>query len=151
MKCQYELIRIIFNEFINLIFKKMRKFYFIVFVLATIIVVNLNYASKDVNTSGITLKELIQTAFADNESPCSPQGECRHGYFCSNGICKPLVSLQTKYCSIVDWCLCPQGYTQLVCQGVETVCSPDQYGHMDCGYSIECHGCDPCSANCPDY
>lgn len=134
----------------------MRNFFLILFVLVTIIVVNLNYASKDVIASGITLKGLIQTAIADTESTdCGPNGECPYGYYCYNGTCKPYVSLQTQYCSIVDWCWC-ESYdpyqidrVQVACQGVETVCNPDPYGSISCSFGTECHGCDPCTDGDP--
>lgn len=124
----------------------------IVLLFATISVVNLHFVSKIVNDSDITLNGLIQTAFADFE--CSPPPfECPDGYVCDMGICKLLKSLQTQECSIVDWCWCKRldppyepkwDLLQISCQGVKSVCSPDPFGQIICGYETQCIGCEPC-------
>lgn len=127
-----------------------RNVYFTLLILVVITVANWHFAAMDVNTSGIALKGLIQTAFADIECDPPPY-ECPYGYYCDNGICKPYVSQQTQECSITDWCWCwdynvyQWDFIQISCQGVKTACSPDPFGSTSCSYTTECSGCDPCT------
>lgn len=127
-----------------------RNGYFILLILVVITVANLHFALKDINSSGITLNGLIQTASAESE--CPPEG-CPYGTFCNGETCQDFVNSQAQACSIVDWCWClldrpgpPQwSFEQRSCQGIKTVCVPDPGGSYNC-FSFECSGdCDPCS------
>jgi len=135
-----------------------RKVYFILLILAAVTVANIHFAGKDMNTSGLTLKGLILTAYADFECDPPPY-ECPDGYVCDMGICKLLKSRQVQECSVVDWCWCMYwlppnepnwDLIQMSCQGTKIACNPDPFGSLTCEYGTECSGCEPCDGD-PSY